>query len=537
MYKQLYRGKICQLRLETNIGSTANSSFCLVITEPDNNGEIECLMVKNGASDLSTMPLYTIDNKQINDMSIQINRPLITKKEDVLGIKYQLSSDCFNAILHAIVIRYSCLYHNVVHETDSKKKFIPGESKISYGGRVYGNEEIINLMDAALEFWLTYGRYSRKFEKQFAEYIGTRYALLVNSGSSANLLSFMALTSPLLGNKRVCRGDEIITVATCFPTTIAPIIQYGAVPVFVDVRCDGNIDVQYLERAYSTKTKAVMLAHCLGNPFDIATVKKFCDSHNLWLIEDNCDSLGSKYDGHFTGTWGHLATGSFYPPHHITMGEGGVVVTSDPILNKILLSLRDWGRDCWCDSGHDDTCGKRFTKQYGTLPFGYDHKYVYSHFGYNLKVTEMQAAIGCAQLDKLPGFVKSRQKNFNILYDGLKSLESIFNLPVPNDNSMPSWFGFLITIKDGVGFTRNEFANHLESNGIQTRNLFAGNILRHPCFDFLNEGVDYKVIGLLEETEKIMKDSLWIGLFPGLKEEELKYMIQCIKTFAKNRYL
>ena len=422
-------------------------------------------------------------------------------------------------------------YYHLVHDS-SGREFIPGKSKVNYGGRVFDEREMVNLVDSSLEFWLTYGRYSREFEQRLAEYLGIRFALLVNSGSSANLLAFMALTSPLLGDRRISRGDEVITVAAGFPTTAAPIIQYGAVPVFVDVELDtANIDIKCLKAALAPKTKAVMLAHTLGNPFNINAVKEFCGENGLWLIEDNCDALGSRYDDAFTGTFGDIGTSSFYPPHHMTMGEGGAVYTDDPLLNKIMLSMRDWGRDCWCDSGKDDTCKCRFARQYGTLPFGYDHKYVYSHFGYNLKVSDMQAAVGCAQLEKIPDFVEKRKHNFRRLFDGLKAFEQYLILPRALPESDASWFGFLITLRDGIGFNRNEIVEYLEKNRIQTRNLFSGNLTRHPCFDILKAGKDFRISGRLDNTDKIMKDSFWIGLYPGMTGEMLDYMILKISDF------
>ena len=414
-----------------------------------------------------------------------------------------------------------------------EQTFVPGESKVNYGGRVFDAKEVCNAVSASLDFWLTYGPYSRQFEQKLAELLSVRFAFLVNSGSSANLLAFYALTSPLLKDRRICRGDEVITVAAGFPTTVAPILQYGAIPVFVDVDLKtANIDPAQLEQALSPKTKAVMLAHTLGNPFDLKQVKAFCDKHGLWLIEDNCDALGSKYDGKFTGTWGDIGTSSFYPPHHLTMGEGGAVYTNDPLLKKILLSMRDWGRDCWCESGVDNTCGCRFTKQFGNLPVGYDHKYVYSHFGFNLKVTDMQAAIGCAQLDKLPTFTEARKTNFAVLYDGLKDLKEL-QLFEKYPESDPAWFGFLITLTNEAHFSRNDLVKHLEDCKIQTRNLFAGNLLKHPCFETLNEGVDYRVAGPLVNTDKIMNDSFWIGVYPGMTQDKLDYMIEKIYAFVQ----
>lgn len=424
-------------------------------------------------------------------------------------------------------------YYRLVHVPAQKQVFVPGQSRINYAGRVFDEREMTNLVDASLDFWLTYGNYSRVFEKQFAEYLDVRWALLVNSGSSANLLAFMALTSPLLKERCVRRGDEVITIACGFPTTVAPIIQYGAVPVFIDVDlATANVDVSQLETAWSPKTKAVILAHTLGNPFDVKAVKAFCDKHGLWLVEDNCDALGSRVDGKLTGTFGDIGTSSFYPPHHMTMGEGGAVYTSNPLLRKIMLSLRDWGRDCWCDSGVDNTCGCRFSKQYGTLPFGYDHKYVYGHFGYNLKATDMQAAVGCAQLEKFPGFVEKRKENFRFLCEGLTNIEWLL-LPQTVAGAVPSWFGFLMTLKDGAPVTRNQLTEHLEKNNIQTRNLFAGNLTRHPCFDDLKEGVDYRIASPLTNTDKIMNDSLWVGVYPGMDADRLKFIVDTVSRCAK----
>lgn len=406
--------------------------------------------------------------------------------------------------------------------------------KIAYARRVFDSEEMRNLVDSSLEFWLTSGRYTREFEREFAKFLRVKYCSLVNSGSSANLLAFMALTSPLLGERAIQRGDEVITVAAGFPTTVAPMVQYGAVPVFLDVTIpEYNIDVMKLEEAVSHKTKAVMLAHTLGNPFELKKVKEFCDKYNLWLIEDNCDALGSKYiiDGeeYFTGTVGDIGTSSFYPPHHMTMGEGGAVYTNNPMLHRIIRSFRDWGRDCSCESGQDNKCGHRFDGQYGELPFGYDHKYVYSHFGYNLKATDMQASIGCAQIRKVNQFTEKRRKNFEILYQGLEECSDHLILPIATQNSIPSWFGFLITCKDGI--ERNGIVNYLEKQGIQTRMLFAGNLIKHPCFDEMRKsGQGYRVVGSLENTNRIMNNSFWIGVYPGMTEEMLQTMITEIRN-------
>lgn len=426
-------------------------------------------------------------------------------------------------------------YYELVHKPMQDKKFVDGQTRVNYAGRVFDEKEMQYLIDSSLDFWLTYGDYSKKFEKALSRYLGVRYAFLVNSGSSANLLAFFALTSPLLKDRQIKRGDEVITVAAGFPTTIAPIVQYGAIPVFVDIELDHmNIDTTQLQKALSSRTKAVMIAHTLGNPFNIKAVKEFCDKHNLWLIEDNCDALGSTYDGKFTGTWGDIGTSSFYPPHHITMGEGGAVYTNNPLLKKIILSMRDWGRDCWCESGVDNTCGCRFSKTFGSLPKGYDHKYVYSHFGFNLKVSDMQAAIGCAQLEKFPKFVEKRRENRDKLYNGLKDLKEFYFINA-QPNSDPSWFGFMLVLKDKLNFTRNEIVEFLESNKIQTRNLFAGNITKHPVFDSMILDTDYKIVGNLDITNKIMNDGFWIGLYPGMSDDVINYMIKKIREFVKSK--
>lgn len=424
-------------------------------------------------------------------------------------------------------------YYELVHKPQQTRHFVAGESRVNYAGRVFDEREMINLVDSSLDFWLTYGDYSKVFEKKLAEYLGVRWAFLVNSGSSANLLAFYALTSPLLKERQVLRGDEVITVAAGFPTTVAPVVQYGAVPVFVDMELThANIDVTRLEAARTPRTKAIMIAHTLGNPFDLSSVKAFCDKHNLWLIEDNCDALGSTYKGKPTGTWGDIGTSSFYPPHHMTMGEGGATYTDNPLLKKIMLSMRDWGRDCWCESGVDNTCGSRFSQQFGSLPKGYDHKYVYSHFGFNLKVSDMQAAVGCAQLEKFPEFVEKRKRNYRRLYDGLKSLETL-QLVEAQPGSDPSWFGFLMTLTESAGFTRNALVEFLEASNIQTRNLFAGNMTRHPMFEQMRLGEDYRIVGELVNTDRIMNDSFWIGLYPGMGDDAIDYMIERITAFVK----
>ncbi len=424
------------------------------------------------------------------------------------------------------VKEYCDKYHN------QEKPFEEGD-RIPYASRYYGHEEMVNLVDSSLEFWLTSGRYTDKFEKEFAQYLGIKHCSLVNSGSSANLLAFMALTSPLMGERRIMPGDEVITVAAGFPTTIAPIIQYGAVPVFVDMTIPQyNMDASMLEEALSDKTKAIMIAHTLGNPWDLGSIREFCDKHGLWLVEDNCDALGSKYtingEEKFTGTIGDVGTSSFYPPHHMTMGEGGAVYTNNPLIHKAVRSLRDWGRDCVCPSGRDNMCGHRFDKQYGELPLGYDHKYVYSHFGYNLKATDMQAAVGCAQLEKFPTFVEKRRHNFERLRKALEDVEDKLILPEACPNSKPSWFGFLLTCREGVD--KNKVVQYIEDHGVQTRMLFAGNIVKQPCFDeFRASGKGYRVIGDLAVTDRIMKDTFWLGVYPGMTDAKIDYMAKVIK--------
>lgn len=448
-----------------------------------------------------------------------------SKKEDMAG----------KEDLKARILGLTREYYREVHAPG--KEFVPGKSPVNYGGRHYDEEEMANLVDASLDFWLTAGPWAHKFEARLARWLGVKYCAATNSGSSANLLAFYSLTSPKLGDRALRRGDEVITVAAGFPTTVNPIIQFGAVPVFVDVCPPGfNIDAARLESAYSPKCKAVMVAHSLGNPFNLEAVLEFCGRHGLWLIEDNCDALGSEYTvggvTRKTGTWGHIGTSSFYPPHHMTTGEGGAVYTDDPLLDKICRSFRDWGRDCWCVGGVDGTCGRRFTGQFGELPRGFDHKYVYSHFGFNLKMTDMQAAIGCAQLEKLDGFVAARRANHRRLFEGLKDVPGII-LPVAEAHSNPSWFGFLIAVKPDAGFTRNGLTGYLESKRIQTRNLFAGNLIRHPAFDGMRTaGRGYRQAGELANTDFVMTNTFWIGVYPGMTEEMNEWMIECIRDYC-----
>ena len=433
--------------------------------------------------------------------------------------------------IKAMVAEY---YHDFM---EKKEAFVPGD-RINYASRVFDEKEMQALTDATLDFWLTTGRFSNQFERDFAKWIGVKYAHLVNSGSSANLIAFMALTAPELGSRQIMPGDEVITVACGFPTTVTPILNYGAVPVFVDVTVPQyNIDVTMLEEALSEKTKAVMIAHTLGNPFDLKAVKRFCDDHGLWLVEDNCDALGTKYtiDGEtrFSGTWGDIGTSSFYPPHHMTMGEGGCVYTNNPLLHRLILSFRDWGRDCICPSGKDNFCGHRFDGKHGELPVGYDHKYVYSHFGYNLKVTDMQAAVGCEQLKKFPSFIERRRHNWDRLHKALESVSDKLILPEPAENSEPSWFGFLISVRPESGLSRNQITRYVEDHNIQTRLLFSGNLIKHPCFDQIRGTDKYRVVGNLEITDFVMNNSFWIGVFPGMTDEMIDYMADTVMEAMK----
>ena len=410
------------------------------------------------------------------------------------------------------------------------KQFIPGQTYVPVSGKVFDEQEIVKLVDSSLDFWLTTGRYAAEFEQRFSEWIGVKHCLLVNSGSSANLVALTALTSPKLGDKRLQPGDEVITVAAGFPTTVNPIFQNQLVPVFLDVNlATYDIDTAQLEAALSPRTRAIMVAHTLGNPFNLEAIMAFAEKHDLWVVEDNCDAVGSFYNGQRTGTFGHLSTVSFYPAHHMTMGEGGAVLTSDSRLKKIVESVRDWGRDCWCPPGVDNTCNKRYGWQLGELPDGYDHKYTYSHVGYNLKMTDMQAAVGVAQLDKLPDFIEKRRHNFEFLYENLQDLQDVLTLPAKAPNSEPSWFGFLLSVKADASFTRNQLVQHLEEQHIGTRLLFGGNLVRQPAYKDLN----YRVLGSLANTDQVMESAFWLGLFPGLTEEMLTYVVSTLRSFVR----
>lgn len=585
-----YKGKIFKIPFPFTDLSGVKARPALAISEPDEYGDLEFLFIttKNARSFGEHIELTSdvfAGEPLPFDSKVHIDKKYLLSKDIIIKEKSAVSEAFLETVMRRLVLNETCKHYAVMHK--SSKSFTPGD-RISYAGRVFDEREVTTLVDSSLDFWLTTGRYAERFEREFAKYLGVQHCSLVNSGSSANLLAFMALTSPKLGERRIRRGDEVITVAAGFPTTVAPIIQYGAVPVFVDVSLPTyNIDVTQLDAALSDRTKAVMVAHTLGNPFDLASVKAFCDRHNLWLIEDNCDALGSRYrmplnsstfnssslgsstfnsspfsEFQFTGTIGHIGTSSFYPPHHMTMGEGGAVYTNDTQLKRLIESFRDWGRDCWCPSGKDNTCSNRFGQQFGELPFGYDHKYVYSHFGYNLKVTDMQAAIGCAQLEKFPGFIEARKKNWRRLRDGLAGLEDRLILPEATPNSDPSWFGFLLTVRDGSGLTRDKLVNHLEGKGIQTRMLFAGNLIKHPCFDEMRaSGKGFRVVantnveklkvekmnveGLspqllssqlssaLPVTDLIMNNTFWVGVYPGMTEEMIGYMVETIKGVCR----
>ncbi|WP_025690576.1 lipopolysaccharide biosynthesis protein RfbH [Paenibacillus zanthoxyli] len=455
-------------------------------------------------------------------------RSKITLREDEIDFICELNAELLEKISRLEILSKVESYYELFH-SERNKDFDPDQTPVSYGGRVYDEKEMRSLVDSSLDFWLTAGRYNKQFEKEYAEYLGVRYALLTNSGSSANLLAFSALTSPKLKDRQIKPGDEVITVAAGFPTTVTPIVQNGAVPVFIDVELGTyNIMVDRIEEAITPKTKAIMVAHTMGNPFELDKVMEIAKKYNLWVIEDNCDSLGSTFNGKLTGTHGHIGTSSFYPPHHMTMGEGGAVYTNNAQLKSIIESFRDWGRDCWCPSGCDNTCNKRFGWELGSLPFGYDHKYTYSHIGYNLRVTEMQAAIGVEQLKKVPAFTEARKQNFARLYEGLKDLGDYFILPRATRNSDPSWFGFMLTVRDSAKFSKNEIVEYLEANRIQTRMLFAGNLTRQPAF----QNVNYRISGELTNTDKIMNDTFLVGVYPGLTEEKINYVVNKIREFV-----
>lgn len=500
----------------------------LLLVLDNNDIGFLCALINNETNGIS-LTNNDLEEGQLIDRVTVIIEKLFT----IYPINYQkigsLKKDSLDKILRTFTKYAASIYFKNFHSNRTL-------NKISASGKIVDENDLYNLIDASLDMWLTAGRFTEEFESTFPKILGRKYCVLVNSGSSANLLAISALTSYKLGESRLRPGDEVITVAAGFPTTIAPIIQNKLVPVFVDVELGTyNIDVGQLEKAISNKTKAIFIAHTLGNPFNVSKVLEITKKYNLWLIEDNCDALGSKYSGKYTGTFGDISTFSFYPAHHITMGEGGAILTDDPELYKIILSFRDWGRDCWCPPGRDNTCGRRFSWKLGDLPFGYDHKYIYSHLGYNLKATDFQAAIGLSQLKKLPDFIKKRKENFNLLYEGFKKegLDKYFILPIWLSESEPSWFGFPLTIKDEAEFNREDLIKYLEKNNIGTRLLFAGNIIKQPAFT--NSDIEYKIIGDLKNTDKIMRDTFWIGVWPGIKNEDIEYMIKQFNLFIGDR--
>jgi CDP-4-dehydro-6-deoxyglucose reductase, E1 len=447
-----------------------------------------------------------------------VTQAISTQHTSASEQEYALRQQVFAAVLDYYQFKFA------------HKQFIPGQTYVPVSGKVFDEQELVKLVDSSLDFWLTTGRYAAEFEQRFADWIGVKHCLLVNSGSSANLVALTALTSPKLGDKRLQPGDEVITVAAGFPTTVNPIFQNQLVPVFLDINLSTyDIDTNQLEAALSDRTRAIMVAHTLGNPFNLEAIMAFAQKHDLWVVEDNCDAVGSVYQGQKTGTFGHLSTVSFYPAHHMTMGEGGAVLTSDSRLKKIVESVRDWGRDCWCPPGIDNTCNKRYGWQLGELPDGYDHKYTYSHVGYNLKMTDMQAAVGVAQLDKLPDFIEKRRYNFEFLHQNLQDLQDVLTLPAKAPNSEPSWFGFLLSVKADAPFTRNQLVQHLEEQRIGTRLLFGGNLVRQPAYKDLN----YRVVGNLANTDQVMESAFWLGLFPGLTEEMLTYIVSTLRSFVR----
>jgi len=536
-------GSIYALKKNNSLFVSKNIEYCIVISVQLETHEVSILEVikKNKLIKENKNVILTYSSADINNCHIDDDIVINISHQSYLdfdNLDYEcgvLKRNSFQQLMKMLVFNNTRTYYNNFHKNNFKDSFEPLRDNIKYAGRIYNEDEMINLVDSALDFWLTSGPYTARFEKMFSKKIGVKYCSVVNSGSSANLIAFMALTSSKLENS-IKKDDEVITIAAGFPTTINPILQYGAVPVFVDIELPTyNIDVSYLVQARSERTKAVMIAHTLGNPFQINEVKLFCEKYDLWLIEDNCDALGSVYENRFTGTFGHIATSSFYPAHHITMGEGGATYTNSSRLKMIIDSFRDWGRDCYCAPGIDNTCNKRFKWKLGNLPEGYDHKYTYSHFGYNLKATEMQAAIGCAQIEKLDLFIEKRRINWKKLYDGLKSLEEYILLPKATEGSIPSWFGFVVTVKNTKYFSANKLMQYLESMNIQTRRLFAGNYINHPAFDSIrNDNKSYRVIGELNNTNTVLHNTFWIGVYPGMNDLMINYTIEKIHQFFKN---
>ena len=535
-YKNTF-GKIFKVKWPFTSLDESKLRPALAISDPNTFGDVEFLFITSKDKKISKniIPISNSDFAKSSlprESFLHMDKSVLLDKSVFTEEVAEMTSSFMDSVVREMIKGKSKLYYEKFHKPIQHKEFTPGESYIRYAGRIYDEKEMISLVDSALDFWLTAGRFAKQFEAEFAKFLGVKHCLLTNSGSSANLLAISALTSPKLGERRLKPGDEVITTACAFPTTVNPIIQNNLIPVFIDVDVGTyNIQADKIEAALSEKTKAIFLAHTLGNPFNLDKIPEICEKYNLWLIEDNCDAVGSKYNGKYTGTFGHIATFSFYPPHHITMGEGGALVTNDAQLKRLIESFRDWGRDCWCEPGHDNTCGKRFGWQLGSLPYGYDHKYIYSHIGYNLKVTDMQAAVGVVQLKKLLEFIEARKRNWQLLYEGLKKYEDYFILPKAADNSDPSWFGFLLTVKESAPFSRNEITNYLEENKIATRLLFSGNIVRHPGF----ENIKFRVYNNLENTDFVMNNTFWIGVYPGLTDEMIDYILGKFDEFNDSR--
>jgi len=533
-YKNTF-GKIFKVKWPFTSLDESKLRPALAISDPNNFGDVEFLFITSKDKKISKN-IILISNSDFAKSSLpresflHMDKSVLLDKSVFTEEVAEMTSSFMDSVVREMIKGKSKLYYEKFHKPIQHKEFIHGQDHIPYAGRVYDDKEMISLVDASLDFWLTAGRYAKQFEEELAKFLGVKYCLLTNSGSSANLLAISALTSPKLGDRRLKPGDEIITTACGFPTTVNPIIQNNLIPVFIDVDLGTyNIRADNIEEAITEKTKATFIPHTLGNPAELDKIMEIVKKYDLWFIEDNSDALGSKYNGKYTGTFGHISTYSFYPAHHITMGEGGAVLTNDPLLKRIIASFRDWGRDCWCEPGHDNTCGKRFGWQLGKLPFGYDHKYIYSHIGYNLKITDMQAAIGVEQLKKLQGFIEKRKENFGMLYDELRKYEKWFVLPEATEKSEPSWFGFSLLVKEDAPFTRAEIVNYLEENKIATRMLFGGNLIKQPAY----ENVRYRVVNSLENTDLVMNNLFWIGVYPGITEEKRNYVIKIMEEFLE----
>ena len=533
-YKNTF-GKIFKVKWPFTSLDESKLRPALAISNPNNFGDVEFLFITSKDKKISKniIPISNSDFAKSSlprESFLHMDKSVLLDKSVFTEEVAEMTSSFMDSVVREMIKGKSKLYYEKFHKPIQHKEFIQCQDHIPYAGRVYDDKEMISLVDASLDFWLTAGRYAKQFEEELAKFLGVKYCLLTNSGSSANLLAISTLTSPKLGERRLKPSDEVITTACGFPTTVNPIIQNNLIPVFIDVDLGTyNIQVDNIEEALTEKTKAIFIPHTLGNPAVLDKIMEIVKKYDLWFIEDNCDALGSKYNGKYTGTFGHVSTCSFYPAHHITMGEGGAVLTNDSLLNKIIASFRDWGRDCWCEPGCDNTCGKRFGWQLGELPFGYDHKYIYSHIGYNLKITDMQAAIGVEQLKKLPGFIEKRKENFRMLYGKLKKYGKWFILPEATENSEPSWFGFPILVREDAPFTRDEFVNYLEENKIATRMLFGGNLTKQPAY----ENVKYRIIDSLKNTDLVMNNLFWIGVYPGITGDKSDYVVKIFNKFIE----